>query len=122
MVTETSKSWDNLIAGDFPRKTIAVTIASGDGEQPRGALLGKITSSGKYILSLSAAGDGSEAPIAVLAEDVDATAADVETVAYISGEFNGAAMTFGTGHDADSVSNTFIEDGRPIYIRDAEPA
>lgn len=59
--------------------------------------------SGKYVLSLAAATDGSEVPVAVLAEDADATSADVTTVAYLTGEFNSTAMTFGTGHTAASV-------------------
>jgi hypothetical protein len=53
------------------------TIASGAGVLPRGALLGKITATGKYILSLAAAADGSQVPDAILLEPVDATAADV---------------------------------------------
>jgi hypothetical protein len=37
----------------------------GAGVLPRGALLGKITASGKYVLSLAAANDGSQVPDAV---------------------------------------------------------
>lgn len=59
--------------------------------------------SGKYIKSLAAATDGSQTPVAILAEDADATSADVTTVAYVTGEFNTAAITFGTGHTAASV-------------------
>lgn len=59
--------------------------------------------SGKFNKSLAAAVDGSQDPVAVLAKDTDATAADVETVAYETGEFNDNAVTFGTGHTAASV-------------------
>lgn len=42
-----------------------------------GAVLGKITASGKYILSDPTAEDGSEDPVAVLIEDADASDGDV---------------------------------------------
>lgn len=94
---------DQLIAGNahllLSRK---VTLASGQNLK-RGALLGMITADGKYTLSLSASGDGSEAPDLILAEDTDASAADVDTVAYERGDFAERHVIFGTGHDADSV-------------------
>ncbi len=93
---------DSLIAGNFPVVSEAITLITGQ-NLTRGALLGKITASGKYNLSLSAAVDGSETPVAILAKDTDATAADVETVAYEAGEFNDNAITFGTAHTAASV-------------------
>jgi|SaaInlV_120m_DNA_4_1040238.scaffolds.fasta_scaffold47676_2 hypothetical protein len=82
-----------------------VTILTGQ-VLSRGALLGKITASGKHILSLSAAGDGSQTADLILAEDVDATAADVVTLAYSRGDFDESAVTYGTGHTADSVRET----------------
>lgn len=68
----------------------------------RGALLGKITASGKYTLSLSASGDGSQTPVAILAEDTNAAAGDKNTVAYFRGDFDASAVIFGTGHTAAS--------------------
>lgn len=93
---------DALIAGDFPLRTEKVTIVSGQNLQ-RGALLGKITSGGKYNLSLSAASDGSQTPVAILAEDVDASGGDKDGIVYISGDFNQDAITFGASHTAASV-------------------
>ena len=69
---------------------------------PRGALLGRITatgsSTGKYTLSVAAATDGSQSPVAVLVHDTDATAGDTEALVYTRGDFNSAALTFGAGH------------------------
>lgn len=93
---------DALIAGDFPIRTEKVTIVSGQ-NLVRGALLGMITASGKYNLSLSAASDGSQTPRAVLAEDVDASGGDAEGIIYVAGDFNQDALTYGTGHTAASV-------------------
>ncbi len=53
-----------------------VTIAAG-ADLTVGAVLGKVTASGKYILSAPAAVDGSETPVAVLITDAAAAAADV---------------------------------------------
>jgi|DewCreStandDraft_5_1066085.scaffolds.fasta_scaffold00555_27 hypothetical protein len=100
--TTESYTPDRLHAGDFPIRTLDVTIASGQ-NLVRGALLGKITASGKYVLSLAAAIDGSQTPVAILAEDVDATGGDKSGIVYISGDFSETAITYGTGHTADSV-------------------
>lgn len=110
---------DNLIAGTAVNM-VTESIVLDTGDLTRGALLGKITATGKYVLSLSAATDGSEVPVAVLAEDADATAADVTTVAYLTGEFNTAAMTFGTGHTAASVKDGLRDLG--IFLKTNVPA
>ncbi len=93
---------ENLIGGEFPRVARKITVATG-ANLVAGSLLGKITASGKHILSLSAAEDGSQTPDVILAEAADAASADVQAVAYFSGEFNELAVTFGTGHTANSV-------------------
>ncbi|MCK5680452.1 head decoration protein [bacterium] len=93
---------DKLIAGDHPVPGQDVTIISGQ-TLTRGALLGKITASGKCTLCDSTAEDGSEDPHGVLAEDVDASGGDVDNVPYyLAGEFNEAAMTYGGTDDADT--------------------
>jgi hypothetical protein len=111
----TSESFtpDRLHAGDFPIRTRDVTILSGQA-LTRGALLGKVTASGKYRLSESASVDGSEVPDAILAEDVDASAGDKSGIAYISGDFNEDAITYGTGHSAASVKDALRD--KSIYL------
>ena len=73
------------------------------GVQAQNVTLGQITIGGKYKLSASAAGDGSETPDVVLAEDCDASAADAEALVYYTGDFAESALTLGTGHTADSI-------------------
>ena len=87
---------DQLIAGSHPLVTDSVTVLAGQ-VFPRGAVLGRITASGKYVLALAAAADGSQNPAVVAVDNVDATAGDVSAGVYLAGEFNGAAMTLGTG-------------------------
>lgn len=110
---------DLLVGGDHPIRTIGVTIVTGQNLK-RGALLGKITTGGKYTLSLSASTDGSQTPVAILLEDTDATAADVIAPVYVAGDFNANQMTIGTGHTVDSVRDALH--GRSIYLHTAVPA
>lgn len=91
------------------------TLASGQ-KLTRGALLGKVTAGGAFKLSASAASDGSQNPVVVLAHDADATAGAVEILFYERGDFNIAAMTFGTGHTADSVRDA-LRDLNIILIK-----
>lgn len=106
---------DKLLAGDFPRVYESVTIASG-ANLVAGAVLGIITSSGKYALSAAAAGDGSEVPRAILLKDAAAAAADVSNVPVaLTGEFNQNALTFGTGHTAASTKTGLRDIG--IFLK-----
>jgi len=100
---------DNLIAGDYPLKAKSITVASG-AVLTRGAVLGEVTASNKFILSASAATDGSENPKVILAEDIDATAGDMVATAYVTGEFAEESLEIGTGHTADSIRN-------PLHLR-----
>ncbi len=93
---------DNLVLDEGDILTRQITLLSGQNLQ-RGAILGKITASGKYTLSASAAGNGSEIPDAILVQNVDASGGDVVTLAYFSGRFNESKVTLGTGHTANSV-------------------
>jgi len=52
-------------------------IASGAGVLKPGAVMGKVTATGKYVPFAPAAADGSETAAAILYEGCDATAADV---------------------------------------------
>ena len=107
---------DNLVADiDLAVSTEIVTIKQGE-VRTRGALLGKITAEDKYILSLSAAADGSQDPRRILAEDVDATAADVEAIVYKSGAFNVNSMTLGTAHTFATIKDPLWTES--IEVRD----
>ena len=73
---------DILLAGEFPRVSLLVTITGGKYE--RGTILSK--SDGKYTIC-------SHNPEAVLAENVDASSEDKQAVVYLTGEFNLASLT-----------------------------
>lgn len=114
---------DNLLAGDVPKPVTSYqTLASGQ-TVVRGALLGKVTSGGAVVLSLSASTDGSEDPLYIAAEARDASGGAAGILVYEMGEFNQDRVTFGTGHSAASVKEELA--ARNIYLRDPvtkEPA
>ncbi len=96
---------DRLIADDADALIgKGVTLITGQNLQ-RGAVLGRITASGKYTLALSAAADGSQVPSVILAQDCDATAGDTPAVAYFQGTFNSSALIIGAAHTVQTVTD-----------------
>ena len=77
------------------RSRESITIASGAGVIAPGSVLGKITASGKYLVSAIGAASGSQTAAAVSLYGCDATAAD-QTIAAIlrDAEVNGNILTF----------------------------
>ncbi|MDQ3232084.1 MAG: head decoration protein [Pseudobdellovibrionaceae bacterium] len=111
----------DLIAGDFPLKTEAITLAKGQNLK-RGSVLGRIKASGKFVLSRktndSAAevSDGSEFPLRILAEDVNALDKDQVTVAYRTGSFLKQGLTLHESHNFSDIK--YDLEIRSIFIED----
>jgi hypothetical protein len=83
-----SVEFGTIFAGtEIPALTTKVTIASGEGKLAKGAVLGVVTDGGKCRLVNGGSSDGSQVAKFVLAEDVDATSADVVAVAWKTGIF-----------------------------------
>lgn len=80
-----------------------VTILAGQGPIAEGTVLGKITANGKYIVSLSAASDGSQVPDKIASHAIPASVSDQPAVVYTEGRFNQAAAVLGAGHTVASV-------------------
>jgi hypothetical protein len=109
-----ARSLDWLLAGDFPRVEAEVVIITGQ-VLAAGSVLGRITASDKWNLSLSAAGDGSEVPRAILMDAVDATGADKAGRVWLTGEFADEKLVFGTAHTIASTKTALAEKG--IYLK-----
>jgi len=107
------KRYDNLIVGG-EITTDSGVLVSGQ-KLTRGAVLGKITTSGKLTLSDDGASDGSETPYAILNEDVDATAGDKSCAILLGGEVNSNALTFGGAHTAQNTKDTLR--GLGIFLK-----
>jgi len=85
-----------------------VMIASGAGIQKAGAVLGKITASGKYLPYDPAGADGTENAAAILFEGCDATSADVRrTVTARDSEIHVDVLEWADGVD-DGEKNTAL--------------
>jgi len=92
---------DNLVAGsNFPLVRGALVVASGTGVAERGMVLG-LRPDGKAVPVLCGATDGSDRVYAVLADSVDATAADATATGYFTGEFAESQLRFGGTDTAD---------------------
>lgn len=99
----TSYDPKQIVAGNFDQLVgEKITLISGQ-NLVRGAVLGKITASGKYTLSLSASSDGSQIPDLILAEDCNAAGGDKPAIAYSRGDFNAQELTLGAGHTIASI-------------------
>ncbi|MGG4034213.1 head decoration protein [Paenibacillus cisolokensis] len=108
---------DKLFAGiNHPVDIKSVTLLAGQGVLKRGAVLGIVTASNKAKLVDSSAADGSQTADCILTDDVDTTAGDVVTTAYISGEFNRQALIFGGSDTADKHEIRLRELG--IFLKD----
>lgn len=93
---------DHLFAGGIqPVVTDALTLKSGQ-SYVRGTVIGLVTATGEATIVNSTATDGSQTSYAILAEDVDATAAAKSAAVYLTGEFNENALTFGGTDTADT--------------------
>lgn len=110
---------DNLIAGSN-HQTISrsITLLSGQNVL-RGAVLGTVTSTGKFVLSASASTNGSQTPKAIAAEDCNATSGDKTLLVYIAGEFNENEIILGTGHTVASIREGLRSNG--IFLKPSVP-
>lgn len=103
-----------LLTYEFPPIDETVTIAIGQ-VLKRGAVLGKVTGTGQHVLSVAAANDGSQNPVAILAFDVDATDEVKSSKAYVAGgRFIASELTYGAGHSATTVKAAFA--GKPLFL------
>ena len=89
---------------------------------PAGAVLGKITASGKYTLSTAAGADGAESAVAVLLYAVDATLADATGIVLARGPaiVSRAALAYdGSVDDAAKITAKIAQlAARGIIARD----
>lgn len=109
----------------YTREAIVLNDAAG-GTYKNGTVLGKITASGKYKISLSAAGDGSNTPAGVLFADglglssdmVLSAGVDANAIMLARGPalVSDVGLTYGTGHTASTVKTAFAALNPPIQV------
>lgn len=94
-----------------------------------GAVLGKVTATGKYKLSLSGASDGSQTPVAVYIADVNglsrdlvlANGVDTKVLVIARGPaiVADAGLQLGTGHTTASVKAALLALTPPVLVETA---
>lgn len=109
----------SLFAGgdDFPQRY--GTVLSGQGVVARGTIVGRVTSSGKFVKSVATANDGSQNPVGVVAETVDATSADAPVAIYEEGEFVYEQCIVDASWSLSTLNASFSATGRGIFLRSA---
>lgn len=77
-----------------------ITIAGGTGIVSPGSVLGRVTATGKYVVSAAGASDGSQVPAAINFYGADASAADAEVSAIVrDAEVNGHCLVYHADRD-----------------------
>lgn len=94
----------------YPLVTATVELENNQTELNKGAILGKVTNSGKYKLVNTSAVDGSQIPNCVLAHNV--STGDSTATCYVSGQFNLSKVYI---EDNDNILNC-IDDLRVVNI------
>lgn len=108
-ITEESTTRDNLFGGNFPIQPKAITIPSGQGVRPRLTV----------IQADGTAADAAANAYALLAEDIDATAAAVDTTCYLTGEVLESEVTYnGTKGNVPADVKAALET-RNLYLVDS---
>lgn len=102
--TEGRHAGEGLLSeANFHRSRDKITILSGQGKLDPGAILAKVTASGKYVISAATGSDGSQTAVAVLLYPVDATSADVDVAAITrDAEWNVNTLTYGATLNDDA--------------------
>jgi hypothetical protein len=110
-----------LFAGDFQHVSRTLTVLTGQNASgtllPRGTLLGRVTTSDKYIPCVKTASDGSQTPVAILAVDTDTSAADSVAPAYFVGEFAFEKMTVDASWTLTTLQNALRQSSSMLFIR-----
>lgn len=105
---------DRLLAGNtIPVHTASATIAAGQSQLQRGAVLAMGADGKLKLLSAESAG-ASEVPYGILCDNVDATAEAVAEV-YVSGQFNSAVLVTKESYKLTAADIKALRDGG-IYL------
>ena len=95
IITDTF-NYDNLLAGG-DLTVLEIGTIDETGEVKRGTVLGRVSSTNTYKICKDANADGSNIPVAILAEDLAASASNKDKYVYLSGNFNKSAVIFDAG-------------------------
>jgi hypothetical protein len=81
-----------------------VLLAQGNGVIKKGTVLGRVTTTGKFVPYKAAATDGSQSAVCILDNDKDTTFTDIGASAWIAGIFESSKLT-----GIDAVAKTALK-------------
>ncbi len=109
---------DQLLSGPLQVVSDTVTVVQGaTAKYQRGTVLGMITVSEKYTLSVKTATDGSQIPTAILADYADASIADTTAGVYLMAEINQNRIIFDPSWTLAALKVALRPSG--IFLRDS---
>lgn len=107
---------EQVVIGGSDVITKPFTIASGQ-NLPALSVVGRVTASGKLVLSDSGAADGSQTPVGIVVDAVDASAGDKSAPVYIAGEFNVDALNFHSSYSTAALKLAAFGVNGPIVLK-----
>jgi hypothetical protein len=113
MTTE-SYNYDHPVSGSDEIATTSVTIASGQ-NLAANTPLGQVTSTGKFVECDADATNGSQTPVYLTAQAVDASAGDTQAQVIKSGTFDPEQLSWHASFDATKKLTAFV--GTPISLQ-----
>ena len=106
---------DNLLAGG-DLTVLEIGTIDEAGEVKRGTVLGRVSSTNTFKICKDANADGSNIPVAILAEDLAASASNKDKYVYLSGNFNKSAVIFDAGVANKNKAKIELH-GNSIFLR-----
>ena len=114
IVTDTFNYDNLLVGGDFTVLEIGTVDESV--EVKRGTVLGRVSATNTFKICKDANADGSNVPVAILAEDLPASASNKDKYVYLSGNFNKSAVIFDAGVANKNKAKIELH-GNSIFLR-----
>ena len=105
---------ENAIVGTMPVYSEPETFASGALVAAR-TVVGRVTATKKLVKAVKTATDGSQNPIGIAVQAVDASTADAVGPVYKAGVFDPTKLVIDPSFTAEDVRLAF--EGRPLFIR-----
>jgi hypothetical protein len=109
-----SYNYDDVTSGSDQIATTSVTILSGQ-VLAANTPIGQVAASGKFINSVRTASDGSQNPVYITPQAIDATGGDVSAQVFKAGTFDPEMLDWDASHTDVSKLNAFV--GTPISLQ-----
>ncbi|MFC4699384.1 head decoration protein [Glaciecola siphonariae] len=113
MTTETY-NYDDVTTGSDQIATTLVTVSSGQ-NLAKYTPIGQVTSTGEFVASVRTATNGSQNPVYITAQAVDATGGDTAAQVFKAGTFDPEMLAWDASHNAVSKLLAFV--GTPISLQ-----